>query len=157
MTLMETAQLLGNLGEFVGAIAVVATLAYLTLQVRQNSKIVEATVRNANTRSRNELNVAIATNPELSETLLAGVQDYKSLSLEQRQRFNAWVNAILINYEDLYIHELKGFAVTGQWESSRNFLTGFFANENMKRWWKERGAPAVAPQFQLEMEKSLGI
>jgi hypothetical protein len=104
MTLMETAQLLGNLGEFVGAIAVVATLAYLTLQVRQNSKIVEATVSNAITRSRNELNVAIATNPDLSETLLAGMQDYKSLSLEQRQRFNAWVTAILNNYEDLYIH-----------------------------------------------------
>ena len=34
MTLMETAQLLGNVGEFVGSIAVVATLAYLAIQVR---------------------------------------------------------------------------------------------------------------------------
>jgi hypothetical protein len=30
------AQLLGNYGEFVGAIAVVATLAYLAVQVRQS-------------------------------------------------------------------------------------------------------------------------
>ena len=37
MTLMETAQLLGNFGEFVGAIAVVVTLIYLTTQIRQNT------------------------------------------------------------------------------------------------------------------------
>lgn len=37
MDLMSTAQLLGNFGEFVGAIAVVATLVYLVLQIRQNT------------------------------------------------------------------------------------------------------------------------
>jgi hypothetical protein len=33
---METLQMLGNLGEFVGAFAVVATLIYLTIQVRHS-------------------------------------------------------------------------------------------------------------------------
>ena len=42
MTLMETAQLLGNFGEFVGAIAVVGTLGYLAVQVRQNAKSTES-------------------------------------------------------------------------------------------------------------------
>jgi hypothetical protein len=37
MDLMSSAQLLGNYGEFVGAIAVVATLAYLAAQVRQQN------------------------------------------------------------------------------------------------------------------------
>ena len=37
MDLMETAQLLGNFGEFFGAIAVVVTLAYLAVQLRQNT------------------------------------------------------------------------------------------------------------------------
>ncbi len=36
MDLMDTAQLLGNFGEFVGAIAVVVTLVYLSVQIRQN-------------------------------------------------------------------------------------------------------------------------
>ncbi len=38
MNLMETAQLLGNLGEFVGAIAVVGTLVYLSVQVGLSRK-----------------------------------------------------------------------------------------------------------------------
>lgn len=36
MDLMSVAQLLGSFGEFVGAIAVVATLGYLTLEVRRS-------------------------------------------------------------------------------------------------------------------------
>ena len=32
------AQLLGNYGEFVGAIAVVVTLGYLAVQIRQNTR-----------------------------------------------------------------------------------------------------------------------
>jgi hypothetical protein len=37
MTLMDVAQLLGNFGEFVGAIAVIATLSYLAIQVRNST------------------------------------------------------------------------------------------------------------------------
>jgi len=35
------AQLLGSYGEFVGAIAVVITLVYLSVQIRQNSNAVQ--------------------------------------------------------------------------------------------------------------------
>jgi len=38
MELMSTAQLLGNFGEFVGAVAVVATLGYLAVQIRNNTR-----------------------------------------------------------------------------------------------------------------------
>ena len=39
------AQLLGNYGEFVGAIAVVATLGYLAVQIRQNTSAMQASPR----------------------------------------------------------------------------------------------------------------
>ncbi len=45
MTLMESAQLLGNFGEFAGAIAVVGTLIYLAIQIRQSKKATEANTR----------------------------------------------------------------------------------------------------------------
>ena len=38
---MEAIQILGSLGEFVGAIAVVATLIYLTIQVRNSREAME--------------------------------------------------------------------------------------------------------------------
>ena len=42
---METIQMLGNLGEFVGAFAVVATLIYLTIQVRHSREAMEESSR----------------------------------------------------------------------------------------------------------------
>ena len=42
---METIQMLGNLGEFVGAFAVVATLIYLTIQVRHSRDAMEENSR----------------------------------------------------------------------------------------------------------------
>ncbi len=38
MTLMEVAQLLGNIGEFVGSAAILVTLLYLSIQVRESRK-----------------------------------------------------------------------------------------------------------------------
>lgn len=38
MTLTETAQFLGNFGEFLSSIAVLATLVYLTVQIRQTKE-----------------------------------------------------------------------------------------------------------------------
>ena len=42
---METIQMLGSLGEFVGAIAVVATLVYLAIQVRHSKEAMEGNTK----------------------------------------------------------------------------------------------------------------
>lgn len=42
MDLQALAQLLGNVGEFVGAIAVVVTIGYLAVQIRQNTRASKA-------------------------------------------------------------------------------------------------------------------
>ena len=49
MTVIELSQVLGNFGEFFGAIAVVGTLIFLAIQVRQSKEATEA-----NTRSMDE-------------------------------------------------------------------------------------------------------
>jgi hypothetical protein len=50
MDLMSTSQLLGNIGEFLGSIAVFATLIYLSIQVKHSKQATEA---NTNIAERN--------------------------------------------------------------------------------------------------------
>ncbi len=52
MTLMEISQVLGNVGEFVGAIAVVATLLYLAVQVREAGRSSKFAAVQANRETR---------------------------------------------------------------------------------------------------------
>jgi hypothetical protein len=48
---LEFSQLLGNCGEFVGAIAIVITLVYLAIQVRQSTRMMRASIRQARSDS----------------------------------------------------------------------------------------------------------
>jgi len=55
MTALEFSQLLGNYGEFVGAIAIVVTLVYLATQIRQNTLMMRASIRQARSDSSVQL------------------------------------------------------------------------------------------------------
>jgi hypothetical protein len=54
------AQLLGNYGEFVGAIAVVVTLMFLTIQVRQNNKALTASTEERKAEALNNFSQSIS-------------------------------------------------------------------------------------------------
>jgi len=56
MSLVETTQILGNVGEFVGAIAVVVTLAYLAVQVRHGREATEINTNQLKGEAIREIN-----------------------------------------------------------------------------------------------------
>ncbi len=65
MTITE----LGALGEFVGAFAVVATLAYLAIQVRQNTGMMRAQIYQARSDAGQRYQLFVAGSEEMSEIL----------------------------------------------------------------------------------------
>ena len=67
MTLIETAQLLGDFGEFFGAIAVVATLGYLAVQIRQNTRSTYVSRHLAAAQQLTHLHDQIMGNKELAD------------------------------------------------------------------------------------------
>ena len=66
MTLLELSEIFGNFGEFVGAIAVVVTLVYLTLQIKQNTNATMAQIYQARSDSGQQQALVIAQSTELS-------------------------------------------------------------------------------------------
>ena len=86
MNLTDVSQVLGNFGEFVGAIGVVATLAYLAVQIRQNTRETQSASHHAITDSINQGNIAIAQDAELAQIWMAGCTDRGSLTDVERER-----------------------------------------------------------------------
>ncbi len=78
-----TIQDYGSIGEIVGAIATVATLLYLAVQIRQNNRLVAASIADSSRDSMNELARILGANPEAARVYAAGVQDPSSLSLHE--------------------------------------------------------------------------
>jgi hypothetical protein len=76
------AQLLGNYGEFIGAIAVVATLGYLALQIRQNTKSMDENRKAVVAQSARDIDLylarfhlELAKDPELKRIALASLEE----------------------------------------------------------------------------------
>ena len=89
------AQMLGNYGEFVGAIGVVATLCYLAIQIRISNRTNTAlALQNLANRAQERM-MAMA-DSEFAKTI--SEPDYEKLELWQKQQVQTWV---MIHFQDL--------------------------------------------------------
>ena len=81
------AQLLGNYGEFVGAIAVVLTLFYLTTQIRQSSRSLKSSAAQAVLQSISEQYRVAAESEKLARVVRLGFEDFEELDADQANQF----------------------------------------------------------------------
>lgn len=88
------AQLLGNYGEFVGAIAVVVTLAYLSVQIKTNSTMTKATIRELRTAGSNAVTFEWIRQAEIFTKVAngdaLGTEDSFRMSLAHQAMFREW-------------------------------------------------------------------
>ncbi len=120
MTIME----LGALGEFVGAIAVVFTLAYLAIQIRQNTRAMEESRRLALAQTYQvradalqDMLVQAANSehigPIIAKLTQAGYpEDLSSLDQltgPERSRFRQWQIAQQTHWDNMFYQYQQGF------------------------------------------------
>ncbi len=94
MTLMESAQLLGNFGEFFGAIAVVITLVYLAVQIRGNARATEAQVHASLSAEMEHLATTISQDDALAEAMTKATHN-EELTDNQQTRLTWWFGGFL--------------------------------------------------------------
>ncbi|MBM4381805.1 MAG: hypothetical protein FJ091_00415 [Deltaproteobacteria bacterium] len=132
-----TLEQLGNLGDFVAAVATVVTLAYLALQIRASASATRAASHQATTDSFIQANLAISQNAELARIWVAGCAQRSPLSAEDRQRFDT----LLLSYFHIFdsIH-YQAHAGTGERELLRaeeRSIATLVAMPGVREWWAE--------------------
>ena len=120
-----TLQTLANVGEFVGGIAVIFSLLYLALSIRQNSKI----VRTAAYQSFNEANARVlhtmAAGPPAAETMTKGMADIHSLGPTESFQFISLIVSLLQSFQTAYFQHRDGLLPDDVWRRHRA----------VGRWW----------------------
>ena len=79
-------------GEFIGGIAVVVSLLYLALQIRQNSRLLKVSTTGAVATSDLEISKLLISDSELHRIYDEGLADRDALSETERRRFDVLVN-----------------------------------------------------------------
>ena len=97
MSFSEIVQLLGDIGQVVASIAVVATLVYLAIQIRQAKEQIVQASRITRAESAQSILASISDTPYIAPIMakLGGWAwtDFKLNSTEENIRFNAWCYA----------------------------------------------------------------
>ena len=154
----EFAQLLGNYGEFIGSIAILVTLGYLAVQVRQNTRALEEGQRIALTENYiarvDQIAVSsreLALSNDLGEILARGrEQGIGSLLPEERPRYRSWLVAQLHRVDSQFYQLQKGLLdEEGRW--SFEVVVKVAAQH-----WSDAGILQMArPSFRHEIDRIL--
>ena len=149
-----TLQDLGNIGEFVGAIGVIATLAYLAVQVRQNTRALRASTFQDISTAMSLSSEAIANNPDLVSLVVRGAEGLADFTPEERHRFNLTHMMVFRRLESVYVQRTLGSVaeeLTGGFERSG---ISSIASGGGAEWWGT-AKPAFNESFVAYVDEKL--
>jgi hypothetical protein len=145
---------LANVGQVIGAVAVVISLIYVALQIRQNTNAVRvATSQSVHEHFANWYN-SLACDASLSKIVIDGLRDYGSLSETDKVRFVAIFMAFLSYSQNAFIKWKQGLLAPALWMAWEQIIMNFTGAPGGKAFWKER-AYLFGEEFRRYVEDDL--
>ena len=143
-----TLQDLGNLGEFIGAIAVVISLVYLAAQIRQNTRALHSSSYAQSAEQLWLFNLAIAQDGDLAR-IWAEYTAGEPLTREDMTRLEASLACMFFGMENLFRQYERGLLDPDTWENVvRNVPR--MAGPTLDRWRAREGPLAKRLLAHLE-------
>lgn len=140
------------IAEIIGALAVVITLAYLAVQIRQNSSAIRSS--NATTVHINTQNLAQAPmmDRELAEIILRALNGDDELSRSEKLAAYAWIYQFLKTGELAHQSFVRGELDEEYWEASMNFYRSYYQTPGFRSYWADRRS-AFTEDFRKVVDK----
>jgi len=95
---------LGAIAEIFGALGVIITIAYLAVQVRQNSRQVASSLNESIRNGINETTRIMAGNPETARVFRVGVEDPKLLNESELYQFDALLTLTFYGQQQAFVN-----------------------------------------------------
>ena len=127
---------LGNLGAFIGAVAVVASLIYLAVQVRQNTRAVLSSTQQGLFSTFSELSSLVIQNPDVARLLGKIESDPESLSAEDRTRFEWLATRVFGQFENAFAQHHDGLLEPKHWDAYAVFYRDAVSSPAFRRFWE---------------------
>lgn len=137
---------LGNLGDFVGGIAVIVTLLYLAIQVRQNSQMLRANALAASSAANISFNHLLGSDPATARVYQLGLESFTSLSEEEQRQFVHLLRGLFTVYQHVFQQYEGGLVDENIWLHDREAARGILGLPHVAVWW-ERRKTAFTPTF----------
>ena len=127
---------LSDLAQVIGAVAVVVSILYLAVQIRQNTRALRLTVHHAMSDAHGQYLGLLAQDPNLFHLFREGAADLASLSEEDQARLNLLLHQIFIEFEDAYYHLREGALPGPLAERLSKILPVWLAQPGLRAWFE---------------------
>lgn len=145
---------LGDLGDFIGGIAVVVTLVYLAVQLRQNTAALRASswqevVSGCRKAAR------FRGKPKNSLAWAKGLSHYPNIPFEDMNRFNSMVTDEALFYQGVFALYESGQLDKRVYEAYLNWFASIIATPGGTQWWQKIGKPIFVQTMVDEVDTRL--
>ncbi len=126
------------MAEIIGVVAVVGSIVYLAIQVKQSTQAMRSETSNVMTTNAMSQYHLLATNAELFEIVQRGSYDLDSLSVLERGRFYSMLFGALVSWQNLYYQWKNNAIDIDAWEPWENLITDMLSLPGSQSVWAAR-------------------
>ena len=152
MKLKEWAQV----AEIVGGAAIIASLLFVGIQVRENTQVVIMTSDLAIDQQNVALNISVVESPDFADLLVKGEADLGALTAAERARFDNYCFARFGAYENVVGNFGKGFISDEEYDIWARHFEDRFDKPGYRQFWVEN-RNGYFPQFRSWADERYGI
>ena len=133
-----TIQDFGAIGEIVGGIGVIATLIYLAVQMKQNTKQLKSDSYQRHLDNHATQLRAVCLHPETVDVWVRGLAEYQALSAKDQMIFHGAIAGFVYAYFSNYRLFEDGVLQYDDYEMWERDLIRLLASEGGRQWWQEK-------------------
>jgi hypothetical protein len=137
----------GAIGEIVGAIAVVATLIFLVIQLRHSTQATQNNAWQDITRILSDLNVTEVTDPDLSSFVQQAEIAPSELTEYQYWKFARIAETRIAAFESAFLASSKGTIGTYYWDALLPYALQTMRKPGYVKFWDESKHDVYHPEF----------
>ena len=146
-----------HVAEIVGAAAVIVTLAYLAVQIEQNTVAVEASTRQGRLDFGWQQTELLITRPDLAKLVMEGEQSVDVLNDEERLVFYEFTTWRMATWELTYLEYIDGLIDEETWAAWNGYYMLFVEGKPGYRKFFSDTRPQWDSRFMVHVDKSLGL
>ena len=149
-----TLQDLGNIGEFVGAIGVIVSLIYLSLQIRSNTRAVKVSSYQQTSAAARDYNLKLAADPTLDALFWKVLNGVPFADEPERRRATLVFSTALLALQSVHYQWEQGLLDEPLWRGHLGSLERFVRMPGFATYWENR-TYAFSPSFVRFVETRL--
>jgi hypothetical protein len=131
-------EMVSALGQAVAAVAVIPSLIYLAVQIREQNKERRRAGINILTAQWSDLVRSAQESREFAVTFLQGMRSFEGLDAPDKLMFSAFFTRYTRNCEGMFIYYRDGALEKALWDEVERTINDYFAYPGAREWWSTR-------------------